>query len=104
MSWKVLSVFLAGRDMLTILQVLRYLRFERNILHRDISKGNILYIPEPRSPLPGDHSSPALGTEGDSLCFVKYFLGGRYVYTYQYWVLSNSDRFIAMIQRLHLSF
>ena len=72
MSWKVL----------TNLQVLRYLRFERNVLHRDISKGNILYtsIPEPRSSLPGDQSSLALGAEGDSLCFIKSLLGYRYVY------------------------
>jgi len=80
MSWKVLHTLFAGLDMLTNLQVLRYLRFERNVLHRDVSKGNILYIPEPRSSVPGDQSSLALGA-GDSLCFIKCLLGDGYVYT-----------------------
>jgi hypothetical protein len=104
MSWKVLHALLAGLDMLTNLQVLRYLRFERNVLHRDISKGNVLYIPEPRSSVLGDQSSLALGAEGDSLCFIKCLLGDRYVYTFQYWVVPNSDRYTAMTQRLHPSF
>ena len=66
------------------LQVLRFLRFERKVLHRDISKGNILYIPQPSSVLPSVYSSLAVGLEGDSLCFVKCLLGKRYVYACQF--------------------
>jgi hypothetical protein len=66
--------------MLINLQVLRYLRLERKILHRDISSGNILYAPQQQGVAPGDHSPLALGAEGDSLCFIKCLLGERYVY------------------------
>jgi hypothetical protein len=49
-------------------------------LHRDISSGNILYVPQQNGVAPGDHSPLALGAEGDSLCFIKCLLGERYVY------------------------
>jgi hypothetical protein len=53
--------------------------FERKVLHRDISKGNILYLPQPNI-VPGVHTSLALGAEGDSLCFIKCLLGEGYVF------------------------
>jgi len=60
MSWRCCSIetLLAGFTMLMSLQVLLYLRFERKILHQDISEGNILYIPQPISVAPG--ASPTL--------------------------------------------
>jgi len=61
--------------------VLRYLRFERKVLHRDISKGNILYVPQPSGIGSCPYSSLALA-EGDSLCFIKCLLGERYVYAW----------------------
>ena len=59
--------------MLTCLQVLRYLYFQRRILHRDISAGNVMYIEEP--------SVPAQGTaaNGSPLHFAKYLLEERCV-------------------------
>ena len=57
-------------DLLTCLQVLRFLRFERKILHRDISVGNVMYIEEPEIPTQN-------GVE--RLFFSKYLLGDRYV-------------------------
>ncbi|KAI9507527.1 hypothetical protein F5148DRAFT_1376484 [Russula earlei] len=41
-----------------VLEVLRYLRLHRKVLHRDISSGNVLPVPLPQD-----------------LCFVKYLLG-----------------------------
>jgi hypothetical protein len=54
---------------LTCLQVLRFLRFRHNILHRDISIGNVMYI-ENRE-IPAQNVEP--------LVFAKYLLGERYV-------------------------
>ena len=51
--------------------VLRYLCIQREVLHRDISRGNILYMPE------GTTAAPDAG-EGP-LCFIKYLLAERYV-------------------------
>jgi hypothetical protein len=66
--------------MLINLQVLRYLRIERKILHRDVSKLSIRYVPqEPSSAASRVHSPLALGAEGDTLCFIKCLLGERYV-------------------------
>jgi hypothetical protein len=66
--------------------VLRYLRFERSILHRDISKGNVLYVEDDLSPSTGTMSDAQDGgaskmaqPKGVPLCFVKYLLGERYV-------------------------
>ncbi|KAF8341443.1 uncharacterized protein EI90DRAFT_2965802 [Cantharellus anzutake] len=58
-----------------ILEVLRYLRFELQILHRDISKGNVLY----NDPIPSTTSMPHTDSIGESnaglpLCFIKYLL------------------------------
>jgi hypothetical protein len=64
-----------------MLPVLRYLRFERNVLHRDISKGNILYIEGDTLSSTGD-DVPA-GSDGKELplCFIQYLLGKRCVET-----------------------
>jgi len=43
------------------------------------SKG--AYVPQPSAIGPDPYSSLTLGTEGDSLCFIKCLLGKRYVYT-----------------------
>ena len=70
--------------------VLRYLRVNRQVLHRDISKGNIVYIEDdapPRSPIsdagslltPDAGPSGAGEAKGKSLCFIKYLLGERHV-------------------------
>jgi len=65
---------------LTCLKVLRFLRLERRILHRDISKGNILYIEQPHNLLPRVGPAPAKkGMQGESICFIKCLLGERYV-------------------------
>ena len=60
--------------------VLRYVRIHRQVLHRDISKGNVLYMPE---------EAPEAGSDGVQigsaetkevpLCFIKYLLGERCV-------------------------
>jgi hypothetical protein len=58
--------------------VLRYLRVQRKVLHRDISKGNVLYI-EDDTRNPSDAGScGAKLTEGKEipLCFISYLLGG----------------------------
>lgn len=54
--------------------VLRYLRIKREVLHRDISRGNILYMPEGTT-LPQD----AGGAKEVPLYFIKYILGERCV-------------------------
>jgi hypothetical protein len=61
--------------------VLRYLRFNRRVLHRDISKGNILYIEEGTTPPPdaGPGGPKTTGGKEVSPCFIKYLLGERYV-------------------------
>ena len=60
--------------------VLRYLRSDRNVLHRDISKGNVLYIEE-QTTLPADAGCGLQNTEPKEvpLCFIKYLLEERYV-------------------------
>ncbi|KAF8341499.1 uncharacterized protein EI90DRAFT_2965881 [Cantharellus anzutake] len=68
-----------------VLEVLRNLRFECQILHRDISKGNVLYIDDKPPPTTIACSTPhanfigasevAMATAtGSSLCFIKYLL------------------------------
>jgi hypothetical protein len=62
--------------------VLRYLRFKCHVLHRDISKGNILYVEDDLSSLAGSLPSGAngaVGPEGLPLCFINYVLGERCV-------------------------
>jgi hypothetical protein len=65
--------------------VLRYLRFERHVLHRDISIGNILYVEDDDDDLPSSAGARPGGAnetvepEGHTLCFIKYLLGERYV-------------------------
>jgi hypothetical protein len=55
--------------------VLRYLHVKRQVLHQDISKGNVLYMPEGVTPAPPD------GHEAKEapLYFVKYLLGERFI-------------------------
>jgi len=68
--------------------VLRYLRFERHILHRDISKGNVLYVEDDLPPSTGASSGGAdetVGPEGLPLCFIKYILGERCVEMLHNW-------------------
>ena len=71
------------------MEKLRYLRFERQVLHRDSSTGNMVYINDntPSAPIQAVRSVPTLdaGPSGDadtkevSLCFIQYLLGKRYV-------------------------
>ena len=62
------------RDLLTCLQVLRYLRRHRKVLHRDISSGNVLYVKNSSNrPLLPPTPAP------EELCYVKNLLGERYV-------------------------
>jgi hypothetical protein len=75
-----------------ILLVLRYLRFERHILHCDISKGNILYVEDDLSSSVGSRSGGAnetVGPEGLPLCFINYFLGERCVEVLHNWAYTN---------------
>ena len=67
------------RNLLTCLQVLRYLRLHRNVLHRDISSGNVLYVKNlSNRPLPNPPAQEA-ETNGLRLCYSKKLLGERYV-------------------------
>ena len=50
--------------------VLRYLRFNHQVLHRDISKGNMLYLEEVARLLDGEEVP---------VCFIKYLLKESYV-------------------------
>ena len=70
--------------------VLRYLRVKRQVLHRDISRGNVLHIEDETLPIPpmsyaGPVSAPDAEPSGADeakevpLCFIKYLLGERYV-------------------------
>jgi hypothetical protein len=62
--------------------VLRYLRFNRQVLHRDISKGNVLYLEE-EARLLDSETDGANTTESEGgevpLCFIKYLLKEGYV-------------------------
>jgi hypothetical protein len=72
--------------------VLRYLRFERHILHRDISIGNILYVEDDLSSSTGSRSGGAnetVGPEGLPLCFINYVLGERCVEVLHDWAYTN---------------
>ncbi|KAF8325417.1 uncharacterized protein EI90DRAFT_3019063 [Cantharellus anzutake] len=59
-----------------VLEVLRYMRFHRQVLHRDISRGNVLYTQEPSSLEPDTQSVGAEATASKELplCFIKYLL------------------------------
>ncbi|KAF8341470.1 uncharacterized protein EI90DRAFT_2965833 [Cantharellus anzutake] len=68
-----------------VLEVLRYLHFKPQILHRDISKGNVLYIDDKMCPTTIAHSTLHADSIGASkaatatatglpLCFIKYLL------------------------------
>ena len=60
--------------------MLRYLRSDRNVIHRDISKGNVLYLEDPIHPQadPADSWKDTKPKEVP-LCFIKYLLRERYV-------------------------
>ena len=70
------TIFLSSR----ILPVLRYLRSNRKVIHRDISKGNVLYLEDPIHS-PADAGCGLQSTEPKEvpLCFIKYLLHERYV-------------------------
>jgi hypothetical protein len=58
--------------------VLRYLRFERHVLHRDISQGNVLYVEDDPRPSTGALSGrvdETVGPEGLPLCFILLVRG-----------------------------
>lgn len=58
------------------------MRYERQILHRDISKGNVMYVEEAtEKTTTGAVDSGSAGAEEVPLCFIKYLLGERYVDT-----------------------
>jgi hypothetical protein len=72
--------------------VLRYLRFKHHVLHRDISKGNILYIDDNLPPLTCARSGGAdetIGPEGLPLCYIKYLLGERCAELPHNWAYTN---------------
>ncbi|KAI0283320.1 hypothetical protein BGY98DRAFT_720026 [Russula aff. rugulosa BPL654] len=63
-----------------VLEVLRYLRLYRGVLHRDISSGNVLFVEDSsnRSLPPNSVSVPPgqeAETNGLPLCYAKYLLG-----------------------------
>ena len=58
--------------------VLRFLRVKCHILHRDISKGNVLYIEDVESPAT-DATPESESIPREDLCFLKYLLSERYV-------------------------
>ena len=60
--------------------MLRYLRCHRKVLHRDISKGNVLFMGG-MTATPSDTGAGAQNTERKDvpLCFIKYLLKERYV-------------------------
>jgi hypothetical protein len=79
-----------------MLAVLRYLRFERFILHRDISKGNVMYFEDDPASLTGATSdahsggfNKTAGSKEVPLCFIKYLLGERYVEVLRNWADTN---------------
>ena len=62
--------------------VLRYLRVHRQVLHRDISKGNVLYVLEETTPAEAGSDGVQIGsgeTKEVPLLFIKYLLGERCV-------------------------
>ncbi|KAJ2913794.1 hypothetical protein MD484_g6624, partial [Candolleomyces efflorescens] len=62
------------RTVYDVLELLRYLRFKRDVLHRDISVGNILIVDSrevPRPPKSGERKH-------QDLCFVKHLLDEQY--------------------------
>ena len=73
--------------------VLRYLRFERHVLHRDISIGNVLYNPpSPTRAPPGGAKNKMRQPEDQSLCFIRYLLGERCVEILHNWGYTNMMR------------
>ncbi|KAG2005689.1 other/FunK1 protein kinase, variant 2 [Coprinopsis cinerea AmutBmut pab1-1] len=64
-----------------VLEITRMLFLERNVLHRDISKGNVLYIPPSEKTEASDtHNSKKASDDtkqsmGSRYCFSKYLLG-----------------------------
>jgi len=66
-----------------VLEVLRFLRYKRQILHRDISEGNVMYVEEvmeETSSTTGAVDAGSVGVDGINvtgevpLCFIKYLL------------------------------
>jgi serine/threonine protein kinase len=75
--------------------VLRYLRFERQVLHRDISKGNILFVEDNLSSQTGarsggaDEADEMVGPKGLPLCFIGYLLRERCAEMLHNWAYTN---------------
>ena len=71
--------------------VLRYLRFERHILHRDISQRNVLYVEDDLPSSTGARSGEdeTVVPEGLPHCFNKYLLGERCVEVLHNWAYTN---------------
>ena len=76
--------------------MLGYLRFEHSILHRDISKGNVLYFKDTydssasaTSDAQSGEVNKAMEPKEVPLCFIKYLLGERYVEMLQKWVCTK---------------
>lgn len=73
--------------------VLRNMRFERSIIHRDISKGNVLYTGNGKE----DSTTSAMlsAKKGPPkqmrYCFIKYLLRERYVKIYCNWVAADTE-------------
>jgi len=80
--WKVLSKSIGHILCTKMFAVLRFLRFEREILHRDISKGNIM-VSEDGPSTSATIDAESVGVHENSLtkevrfCFVKYLLKQR---------------------------
>jgi hypothetical protein len=71
--------------------VLRYSRFERHIHHRDISKGNVLYVEDDLPSSTGARSGEdeTVVPEGLPHCFNEYYLGERCVEVLHNWAYTN---------------
>jgi len=64
-----------------IFAVLRFMQVNRQVLHRDISKGNVLYIEEDSGSAQDAGSKGTKAKEGEEvpLCFIRYLLKERCV-------------------------
>ncbi|KAG9048044.1 hypothetical protein FS837_000932 [Tulasnella sp. UAMH 9824] len=60
-----------------ILEVLRFLRMHRKVLHRDISKGNVVYVNRPQNDTAEVRSTTTRECKKAPV-FARYFLGERY--------------------------
>ena len=82
-----------GFDNAYMFAVLRNMRFERSIIHRDISKGNVLYTGngEEDSTTSVMLSAKKGAPKQMRYCFIKYLLRERYVRIYCNWVAADTE-------------